>query len=187
VRHDRLERQLILLAQIAEGAVTDPAGPSWALYRFLTSGVQSGHSADPPAGGAPFCAQGGNMVRRIIGGTALAAALTLGVAGVAGAGAATPSSGASGSTTPAACSRLPKLEARVQKFDNAVKARLPKAEAREAKLRAAGHDKLADAIATRITKVQARETKINARLSKAEAKCGSSGSSDSSASTGNTL
>ena len=117
------------------------------------------------------------MVRRIIGGTALAGALTLGVAGMAGAGAATP----------AACSRLPKLEARVQKFDNAVKARLPKAEAREAKLKAAGHDTLANAIATRITKVQAREAKINARLSKAEAKCGNSGSSDSSASTGNTL
>ena len=121
------------------------------------------------------------MVRRIIGGTALAGALTLGVAGMAGAGAATPSSATGGSTTPAACSRLPKLEARVQKFENAVKARLPKAEAREAKLKAAGHDKLANAIATRITKVQAREAKINARLSKAEAKCGSSGSSDSSA------
>ena len=73
------------------------------------------------------------------------------------------------------CSRLSKLEARVQKFEDAVEARVPKAEAREAKLKAAGHDKLATAIANRISKVQARETKINARLSKVQAGCGNAG------------
>ncbi len=56
-----------------------------------------------------------------------------------------------------------------------VNARIPKAEAREAKARAAGHTKVADCIAGRITKVQNRETKLNARLAKIEAKCGTTG------------
>ncbi len=43
---------------------------------------------------------------------------------------------------------------------------LPKAQAAEAKAKAAGHTKLADRIANRITKIQDRETKVNARLSK---------------------
>ena len=62
-------------------------------------------------------------------------------------------------------------------------ARLPKAEAREAKAKAAGHTKLADAIASRIARVQARETKVNARLAKIEAKCGATGSTGSTGST----
>jgi hypothetical protein len=74
-----------------------------------------------------------------------------------------------------------KIEARVQTFEAKVNARIPKAEAREAKLRTEGHTKLADRIASRITKVQNRESKINARLSQLEAKCGttSTGSSGS--------
>jgi hypothetical protein len=61
-----------------------------------------------------------------------------------------------------------------------VNARIPKAEAREAKARAAGHTKLADRIAARITKVQNRESKVNARLSNLEAKCGTAGTSSPS-------
>ncbi len=111
------------------------------------------------------------MLRRIIAGTAVAGALTFGVAGVAGA--ATPSSGTSTSTPSAkVCARLGTIESRVQKFEAKVNARIPKAEAREAKLRGAGHTKLADRIAARITKVQNRESKVNARLSTIEAKCG---------------
>ena len=115
------------------------------------------------------------MFRRIIAGTAVAGALTLGVAGVAGA--ATPSSGTSKNTPSAqVCSRLPKIEARVQTYEAKVNARIPKAEAREAELRAAGHPKLANRIAARITRAQNREAKLNARLSTYEAECGTTGS-----------
>jgi hypothetical protein len=115
------------------------------------------------------------MLRRIIAGTAVAGALTLGVAGVAGA--ATPSSGTSKNTPSAqVCSRLPKIEARVQTYEAKVNARIPKAEAREAKARAAGHTKLANYIAARITRVQNRESRLNNRLSTIEAKCGTTSS-----------
>ena len=78
------------------------------------------------------------MFRTIIAGTAVAGALTLGLAGIAGA--ATTSTSASGGTPSAAvCTRAANIEARIQKYDTAVTARLPKAEAREAKAKAAGH------------------------------------------------
>ena len=116
------------------------------------------------------------MLRRIIAGTAVAGALTLGVAGVAGA--ATPSSGTGTSGTPSAtaCARVSK----VQNLEAKLNAWLPKAQAREAKATAAGHTKLANRIGTRITKVQNRETKLNARISKLEAKCGTTGSTGTS-------
>ena len=59
----------------------------------------------------------------------------------------------------------------MQKVEGKVSTWVPKAEAREAKAKAAGHTKLADAIANRITRVQNRESKVNARLAKAQAKC----------------
>ena len=59
----------------------------------------------------------------------------------------------------------------MQKLEGKVSTWVPKAEAREAKAKAAGHTKLADAIANRITRVQNRESKVNARLAKAQAKC----------------
>jgi hypothetical protein len=112
------------------------------------------------------------MFRRIIAGTALAGALTVGVAGGA-VGAATTSNGASSKTPSAAvCALLPKIQAHVQAREAKIARRLPKAEAREAAAKAAGHTKLAGFIARRIARVQARETKVNARLAKLEAKCG---------------
>ncbi len=63
-------------------------------------------------------------------------------------------------------------------------ARIPQAEARAAKAKAAGHTKLADAIAKRITRVQDREDRLNARLARAETKCGTSASADASVSPG---
>src|SRR6516164_11701701 len=90
--------------------------------------------------------QGGHMLPRIIAGTAVAGALTLGVAGAAGAAA---SSSGTNTSTPTAnpsakvCGRLANIEARVQKFEAKVNARIPKAEAREAKLRSEGHTALA--------------------------------------------
>src|ERR1700729_526763 len=119
------------------------------------------------------------MFRRIIAGTAVAGALTLGLAGAAGA--ATRSTGSTGNTggnTPAITSSttvsplLPGVQARAQKAESKLAADLPKAQAAEAKAKAAGHTKLADRIAARITKAQNRETKVNARLAKLQAEGG---------------
>ena len=85
------------------------------------------------------------MFRKIIAGTAVAGALTLGMAGIAGA-----STGSTGNTGPAitgsttVCSLLPQIQDRVQKLESKLAADLPKAQAREAKAKAAGHTKLAD-------------------------------------------
>ena len=116
------------------------------------------------------------MFRRIIAGTAVAGALTVGVAGGI-AGAATTSNGtssgtSSGTPSAAACARVPKVEARVHAWEGKIAQRLPKAEAREAKAKAAGHTKLANFIAKRVERVQAREAKVNARLAQIQAKCG---------------
>jgi len=124
------------------------------------------------------------MFRKIIAGTAVAGALSLGLAGMAGAATAdTPASG--GTPSAAVCAKAANIEARIEKYDAAVTARLPKAEAREAKAKAAGHTKFATYIANRITKAQNRETKLNALAAKIEAKCGPA-SSGATASTGNT-
>ena len=119
------------------------------------------------------------MFRMIIAGTAVAGALTLGLAGVAGAS--TGSTGSTGNTGGAApaitssttvCSLLPQIQARVQKVESKLAAELPKAQAAEAKAKAAGHTNLANRIAARVTRVQNRETKANARLAKLQAACG---------------
>jgi hypothetical protein len=126
------------------------------------------------------------MFRKIIAGTAVAGALSLGLAGMAGAATTnTPSS--SGTPSAALCAKAAKVEARIQTWESKVNARLPKAEAREAAAKAAGHTKVATFIANRITKVQARETKVNARLAKIEAKCGTTGGTDSTGSAGGTV
>ena len=123
------------------------------------------------------------MLRKIIAGTAVAGALTFGAAGIAGA--ATPttpspgSDGSSGANLSTLCAKLPQLQSKVQQLESKVNARIPDAQALEAKAKAAGHTKLANAIANRITRVQARESKLNTRLSKLEAKCGSTSSSSS--------
>jgi hypothetical protein len=110
------------------------------------------------------------MFRTIIAGTAVAGALTLGVAGRAGAAPTTTPAG--GTPSAAVCAKAANVEARIQKYDAAVTARLPKAEAREAKAQAAGHTKLATYIGNRITRAQNRETKLNALSAKIQAKCG---------------
>lgn len=119
------------------------------------------------------------MFRRIIAGTAVAGALTFGIAGIAGA-----STGATGNTgtshvqiTPSTtvCSLLPQIQTRVQKAEGRLATVVSKAQARETKAKDAGHTKLADAIAKRITRVQDREAKVNARLSKLSADCSTNG------------
>jgi len=123
------------------------------------------------------------MFRKIIAGTAVAGALTFGMAGIAGASTgSTPNTGTSGpaitgSTT--VCSLLPQIQARVQKLESRLAADLPKAQAREAKAKAANHTKLADAIATRISKIQNRETTVNARLAKLSTECSTGASATS--------
>jgi hypothetical protein len=114
------------------------------------------------------------MFRKIIAGTAVAGALTLGLAGAAGA--ATVSTGGpaiSSSTT--VCSLLPQIQAKVQKVESKLATDLPKAQAAEAKAKAAGHTKLADRIANRVTKIQDRETNVNTRLSKLSSECSTAG------------
>jgi hypothetical protein len=115
------------------------------------------------------------MFRRIIAGTAVAGALTLGLAGAAGAATGTTgSTGAGVAITPSTtvCSLLPQIQGRVQKAEARLTAALPKAQAREAALKAAGHTKLADAIANRISKLQDRENKVNAWLATLSTDCG---------------
>ena len=120
------------------------------------------------------------MFRKIIAGTAVAGALTLGLAGAAGAAGSTGSTGSTGagpaiSPSTTVCSLLPQVQARVQKLESKLAADLTKAQAAEAKAKAAGHTKLADRIGNRVTKIQDRETKVNARLSTLSSECGSSG------------
>ena len=119
------------------------------------------------------------MFRTIIAGAAVAGALTFGAAGIAGAS--TSATGSTGTPSAALCAKLPTIGAKVQKVEAKVATWVPKAEARESKARVAGHTKVADAIANRITRVQHRETKVNARLAKAQAACSSSGSTSGSA------
>jgi hypothetical protein len=117
------------------------------------------------------------MFRKIIAGTAVAGALTLGLAGAAGA--ATGSTGSTGgpaiSSSTTVCSLLPQIQAKVQKVESKLATDLPKAQAAEAKAKAAGHTKLADRIANRVTKIQDRETNVNARLSKLSSECSTAG------------
>ncbi len=121
------------------------------------------------------------MFRKIIAGTAVAGALTFGVAGIAGA--ATANSATGGTPSAALCAKAAKVETRVHHWESKINARLPKVEAREAKAKAAGHTKLATFIGNRITRVQARETKLNARLAKIDAKCGTTGTAGTTGST----
>jgi len=113
------------------------------------------------------------MFRKLIAGTAVAGVVTLGMTGIAGAA---TTNTATGTPSAAVCAKAAKVEALIQQWESKVNARLPKVEAREAQAKAAGHTRLADFLANRITKVQARETKVNARLAKIEAKCGTTGS-----------
>ena len=82
------------------------------------------------------------MFRKIIAGTAVAGALTLGAAGIAGAS--TPTTGPTGGTPSAAvCAKLPAIQAKVQTLEAKVDRRgCPRPQAREAKAKAAGHTKL---------------------------------------------
>ena len=88
------------------------------------------------------------MVRTLIAGTAAVGALTLGTAGLAGA-ATTPPGRAPGAATVTGIRVLPAAQDRgqVATLERRVDARVPKAEAREARAKAAGRTKRADAIA----------------------------------------
>jgi hypothetical protein len=112
------------------------------------------------------------MLRKIIAGTAVAGALTLGLAGVAGAATPSSSTGNTGTNLAARCAKLPQLQSKVQqreaKVNNTV---IPRLQNRENTAKTNGHTTVADWIAKRITRLQNRETKVNARLQKIEAKC----------------
>jgi len=116
-------------------------------------------------------------LRKILAGTAIAATMTLGVAGVAGAQT-TDTTGPSTSTPAAAttpthhidCAKVEQVIARLHERDAAVNARLVKAEARVDQLRQEGKTARADALAKRIELIKARLTTVEARLAKVEAR-----------------
>ena len=116
------------------------------------------------------------MIRTLIGGAAVAGALTFGAAGMAGAASAATPSPAS-TTHTVNCVKAEKLAARINARETKAATWVPKAQAREAKATAAGHTKLATWIARRITRVQKLEARGNTVLAKISAKCGSATSS----------
>ncbi len=119
------------------------------------------------------------MLRKIIAGTAAVGALTFGAAGIAGASTPTTPAPSGGTNTAAVCAKLPALESKVQAREAKINALLPKVQAREAKLKGEGKTTRANHLAARVTRIGNRETKANARLAKAEAKCGTTSSSAS--------
>jgi len=124
------------------------------------------------------------MFRKMIAGTAVAGALTLGMVGVAGA--ATPASGSTGSSgtlLSAVCAKLPQIQSKVQALESkANNTLIPKLQTAETNAKNAGHTVLADRIADRITRIQNRETRVNDRLQKVEARCSSLPSTGTSSS-----
>jgi hypothetical protein len=114
------------------------------------------------------------MVRTLIAGAAVTGALTLGAAGAAGAASTATSASGSGAAKAAVCAQLPKLENQVHRHDRKVATRVAKYQAQEAKAKAAGKTKAAEALRKHISRVQARTAKGNAGLASDEAKCGAS-------------
>jgi lipase chaperone LimK len=123
------------------------------------------------------------MIRTIIAGTAVAGALTLGLAGVAGAATPTSSTGNTGSNLAARCAKLPQLQSKVQTMENKVNNTvIPKLQARENTDKTNGNTAAADRVAQRIQRLQNREARWNTRLQKAQAKCSSVSGGTSTAS-----
>ena len=138
------------------------------------------------------------MVRRLIAGTAVFGALTLGAGVVA---AATPAGAATSKAHKAAhrshksdkaafCARIKKLDARVQARQGKVSGFITAVQQGESALAASGNTTQPNALAQGVKWIQSHESKVNARLNKALAKCTKSGSSSNtsngSGSTGGT-
>ena len=115
-------------------------------------------------------------LRKILAGSAIAATMTLGVAGAAGAqttDTSTPSSTPAAATTPTHhidCAKVEQVITRLHERDAAINARLVKAEARVDQLRQEGKTARADALAKRIEMIKDRLTTVEARLAKVEAR-----------------
>jgi hypothetical protein len=120
------------------------------------------------------------MLRKIIAGTAVAGALTLGMAGAAGAATSGSNSGSTGNTGTSLatrCAKLSQFETKVQTIEGKVNNTwIPKLQDRENAAKTAGNTTLADRIANRITRIQNRESRVNARLQKLQAKCSAASS-----------
>jgi hypothetical protein len=71
--------------------------------------------------------KGDTMFRTFVAGAAIAGALTLGAAGIAGAS--TRAAGTTGADKAALCAKLPALQAKVQKVEAKVSTWVPKAQA----------------------------------------------------------
>lgn len=116
------------------------------------------------------------MLKRIIATAVLGGALTLGVAGVAGA---SPPAGA----THPRCAKAPAALARIAKLEAKANAWLPKAEQREATATSEGHADVAARIERRIDRVQRLEAKGTALRQRIEAACPGASSSGTSSGT----
>ena len=124
------------------------------------------------------------MLQKIIAGTAMAGALTLGTAGLVGAATPSPSTQSGGGNLTALCAKLPQVQALVTQWQSDVNAFLPKVQGIESQAKADGFTNVANAIGTGLTRVQNRQSKLSARLSKIESRCNAGGSSSSSSSNG---
>jgi hypothetical protein len=127
----------------------------------------------------------------MIAGAAVAGAVTLGLAGMAGAttptSAPTSTSTTGATHTPKGCAKLPKIQSHAPVREKKENARISKDQALVKKLKSeGGHAKEAKRVSFEIKQAQKHEARAKHRLSKLEAKCpavsGSSGSSSSSGS-----
>jgi len=121
------------------------------------------------------------LMRKLIAGLTVAAAATIGFAGVAGAQ--TPrttssSTPATSSAHQAKCAKAEALLSAAEKREDAVNASITQLGARIGKLQQSGHTKRADALTQRLDKVKDRLAKVEARVAKVQDRvekvCGSS-------------
>jgi len=117
-----------------------------------------------------------SLNRTLIAGAAMTGALTLGSSGLAGAAGTTSSTATLASRCAKAEARVPKIEARLAKAADW----LPKAEARETAAKAAGHTKVAEKIAGRITKVEKAVDHGKTVLARIAERCGGAAGSTTS-------
>ena len=109
------------------------------------------------------------IIKKLITTTALASALTLGAAGVAGA-AGPPASTAAGSHT-VDCTRAAKVLTRLEALDQRTGTFLSKAPIREQQAVSGGHPVLAARIEKRITRVQKVQARLQRWISRIQAAC----------------
>ena len=127
-------------------------------------------------------------IKKPLAGLAVAATLTLGFTGIAGAQ--TTSSSPAPTSHPITCEQAQDILARLHARDEQVKDRIAKAEARVDQLRAQGHEDRAETLQKRIDAAKDRLGKIEARVASFEQKvdqhCGTNSPDPSTTNPGST-